>query len=731
LLSFILLGIPKANGGTRPLAMGESFYVLAASYAVEGAKHAAGQLLGPVQLGVGVPGGAEVAAKLLQALLCAEGDDLVALAGLACDFRNAFNSINRAHVLTELFKHKELNTLWRITHWAYSSPSTLWIRAGNGEILHHLLSTQGVRQGDPLGSLLFAVGVHPVYMETLANQTDTGGVALHDDLTLVGPPEALPPLFSVLEIAAFRIGLVLVPRKCKYLWFHEAPLGEAVSSFVDSNPMSLHTDAVALLGCPLGQDHEAVSACLDAIIDDHVPFFNAIQRADLLGAQVSTTLLAFSGHPRLNYLVRTLNPEIAHTGFARFDDLVLQTAAIVTSSPELIAPPSHVAPNNSHIAHSLFELPVGSGGMGFRKMTKVCIPAFVACIAQAAPFLLQWKQGPVIIATRNTMLCNTFTNCLLSIRMLTNAPPAPIVPSTPPHQISTLLPPDNLLQTALHAYSSDTDLQPATLHLQRTLTRLIEAQSVERLKRNLSHTHYIHLLACSAKWSGIWLRIIPHRQALRMSNLHFSIAFRLRLSLVPIKPPSAPCAGCGALLSTDPLHALHCPTGSEYSTQRHDATNQSLASIARILGASATIEPRTIVYSDDRHPDCSLILGAIERLVDVTIPSPLAPSYSRIAAKVLGVAKAAEARKVSRYAHEIIEQGSLFSPLAIESLGGWGPAACTLARAMADHAENTTHFTRAEALLLFAQTIATAVQRGNATLLLGAYQKARHKLRDD
>jgi hypothetical protein len=94
------------------------------------------------------------------------------------------------------------------------------------------------------------------------------------------------------------------------------------------------------------------------------------------------------------------------------------------------------------------------------------------------------------------------------------------------------------------------------------------------------------------------------------------------------------------------------------------------------------------------------------------------------------VALAAEAQKVSLYARETFAQGTIFTAFAIESLGGWGPAASNLAIAMADHAEHSSIFSRAEALLLFVQTISTAVQRGNAKLLYGAYQKASQKAHD-
>jgi hypothetical protein len=728
LLTFVLMGPDKDGGGIRPLAMGETAYIAAASWVVGGAKVAIGKALGPIQLGVGVQGGAEVAAQLINALLCAEDEDEIAsLAGLACDFRNAFNTIDRAHVLKELFKRKELSMLWRISHWAYSTPSSLWIKAGNGEVIARLLSTQGVRQGDPLGSTLFAVGVHSVYMETLANQDAVGAVAIHDDLTLIGPPDCLPNLFERLKAAGAKVGLVLVPKKSHFLWYHDAPLPATVNDFLTRNPtLKLNRTATKLLGCPIGNDQEAIIGILNSIIDKHVPFFHAITRVDILGSQIATLLLAYSGHPRLNYLIRAMDPQIAMGCFARFDELVMNTAVQITSSPEILNSPSHVAPHPTrHIAPELFVLPMRLGGMGFRQMSVICIAAFIASLAQAAPFLAHWKQGHTTVVLHNARLRNTVSNCLTNLRTLSNAPAAPITANTPKHPLNSLLPPNNTLLTLLESFSTDGELRPVSIQMQHNLTRFIENAAFQKLKPSLPPMLHNHLIACKAQWSSAWLRATPDSHSLRLSDIQFRIAWRLRLSLVPLLPPSAPCFGCDKLLTTDPFHPSHCPVGSSELTLRHDGVNQAVAAEARAMGAATHIEPQSILFPDNRHPDLSVVAANLETLLDVTIRDPLAPSYTRLAATSLGVAKAAEKEKVALYAQYIEGQGAVFVPFAIESLGGWGPSATNFARMMALHAEENLGIPKGKALLKFVRTISVAVQRGNARLWLGSLQKAR------
>ena len=134
----------------RPIACGELFYRICMKFLLKVVDHVMALL--PKQLGVGSPGGVEPMVELLEMerdrVLGGEASRKV----ICLDMSNAFNSISRAVIAEATFIHAP--QLYRLTKWAYGEPTPLIL--GDGTIIP---SSEGVRQGCPLGPFLFSLGL--------------------------------------------------------------------------------------------------------------------------------------------------------------------------------------------------------------------------------------------------------------------------------------------------------------------------------------------------------------------------------------------------------------------------------------------------------------------------------------------------------------------------------------------------------------------------------------------
>jgi hypothetical protein len=160
-------------------------------------------------------------------------------------------------------------------------------------------------------------------------------------------------------------------------------------------------------------------------------------------------------------------------------------------------------------------------------------------------------------------------------------------------------------------------------------------------------------------------------------------------------------------------------------TYRHDSVKQLLARLLRHAAIDVRLEPRA-VYNDERRPDLCVAMGSRQILIDVSVRHPFSPTYlhSNLAMQPLGVALDAERRKRARYQSGASAANMEFVPFVLETTGGWGPAAVAFTRSAATHAADFTSNHRTSTLNQLTQGLSMAVQRGNAQLLLGAYQLA-------
>jgi hypothetical protein len=154
LCSSRLTALIKPDGGYRPIAVGELVYRLCTKAILRHSSRP--DFLLPFQYGVGTRGGVEPVIRGAQrALDDSLGRSFTHLTSL--DFSNAFNTVDRRQIASELRRFAP--SLYRAGRWAYGTPSDLVLASRETGTTYNLSSAQGVPQGDPLGPLMFSLGI--------------------------------------------------------------------------------------------------------------------------------------------------------------------------------------------------------------------------------------------------------------------------------------------------------------------------------------------------------------------------------------------------------------------------------------------------------------------------------------------------------------------------------------------------------------------------------------------
>ena len=224
----LLVGIEKPDGGTRPIGIGGAIRRLAGRCVM----HDSGERMGrvftetrpteamlqaaghggrecniPLQVGVGIKGGAEIAVAVVQLALQRHRDWAV----FSDDKSNAFNTVTREAIyrgLKEWFP--ELIPAFRLF---YSRSGKLFSVGKAGRQLATdedglpYFSTEGCTQGDPLGPFYWAVGYHFTLLEVQARHPDVTMLAFLDDTYYLQEP--------IKGLAAMRTGAEVTEANTK------------------------------------------------------------------------------------------------------------------------------------------------------------------------------------------------------------------------------------------------------------------------------------------------------------------------------------------------------------------------------------------------------------------------------------------------------------------------------------------------------------------------------------
>lgn len=186
---------------------------------------------------------------------------------------------------------------------------------------------------------------------------------------------------------------------------------------------------------------------------------------------------------------------------------------------------------------------------------------------------------------------------------------------------------------------------------------------------------------------------------------------------------------CGSEVDTNGHHGLSCRR-SAGRHKRHAMANEVVLRAIRSINVHAELEPNRFLRGDGKRPDGATLdpwKRGLYLVWDFTCPDTLASSHRQFSSQEAGlVASRAETRKVEKYSELIASGEYMFAPIAIETLGAWGPAALSVCADIGGRIAAQTGDLRAVGFLK--QRLGLAVQRGNAASVCGTFPQGDNRL---
>jgi hypothetical protein len=374
-----LTPLRKPDGGLRPIAVGDMIYRLATKAIVRHSNRR--DFLLPYQFGVGSKGGVEPVVRAVERAL-EDTLDRPYTHLTSLDFSNAFNTVDRTDIAEGLRQYAPI--LYRAGRWAYGCTSSLVL--GSPEGRHIITSAQGVRQGDPMGPLMFSLGIRSLLRDLAsALGPDRLILAYLDDLYILSPDD----LALEQTLASFnerQPSIRLNPAKCKSLALED-----------------IRTNGLRMLGTCVGSraareqflqekiDHEA--ATVTKLINlPHQPSSSTCPTSQAHQPAPPAKLINLPHQHALLVLRVCVQQSLRHLQRSlKSDDLVHLWDMLDTTLREAVARIRGLPRPADQLDAAVIALPIKMGGLGILSYKMVAPPAYAEA-SEAADTTL----GPIL-----------------------------------------------------------------------------------------------------------------------------------------------------------------------------------------------------------------------------------------------------------------------------------------------------------------------------------------------
>jgi hypothetical protein len=550
--------------------------------------------------------------------------------------RNAFNCLDREAMLAQAALRTPHLMPWLQN--LYGSPLPLLVKGTQQRRV--IWSKCGPQQGCPFGTLLFALGIHPVIQQLRGLWLN---VWYADDGLLMGPTRAVEAALLHLQTSFADIGLELNMSKC-VTWGPglALPTNSALTLQNTACVPWAQGSGIVVLGSPVTYP------------DTQHSFMRTFWAAKVAEVRALLRKISAIGHAQIQHaLIR------ACADVTRVNHLLRSTSTSGLDS-QLLTMQDHLVEAVETIMGRCLQddqrtqvfLPIRLSGMGVGNPLSFRPSARVTAVASFLRDFL-WKHDWI---------------------------PQPLLDRVPPDfsaHLRTLLDTLGAEVQPLHDWHRD----PRTvLHSgPRPLAQQTWNDKVDALR----HRAWLQTgtqrdmcrKALQTTNSGAWLGSLPSAHfntLIEHCDYRILLQWWLGMSLVSVDAGNSTCAQCGSALDAWGDHAVSCARNG--ITTRHGAIQDWLITTARSAGVQCSREEGL----EDRSRPGDVLLhhwaGRGPLAVDVTCVNPLRPSTTCPTPELVRTfLSAEEKRKRTKYADKCAEAGWGFLPLVMHPFAGVTP----------------------------------------------------------
>ena len=719
-LASLLIALGKPNGGVRPIAMVEFLYKLTGNYLLKEHKAVLKEEFKEVQLAVGTEGGGEAAVHAIRAAV--QGGHRAII--IDDDLPNAYNLRDRARLLSILFSRPALEPFFRLSETSYSAESHLYV-VENDRVAWVHPSLRGVKQGDPIALLLFAISVQECFEK--ANIEGVTAVAVCDDLEIVGEMEPAFRAYDAVVSAQVAEGIDRESDKRRVIWIHNEEPPRALRVACAERGLKLVAGAAkqdgsgwkgaiaTVLGAPISANKDDIDEWMAKRVFSHLPLFEALKNKEL-GVQNAMTILRLCAAPRLNYLTRVVPPSDLKQGAQAFDELVLES---IERALHLRLPRDNegVVRTDSDVVHQLRSA-VRHAGFGYRSVEFVSPIAFFAANRQALNHIEPFKNFLAAhhAARAQDRLNTTAADQFVALEESHSHIVTAALPDHPVENAAGVLQKGGIVEE-FEQFAEFYDV-PTSKGAQSKITKVIEDKLYKQRLARANQETKARWKSQTVKGAGAWKVNMPYNNAVRFRDAEYIGATHFSLGERQAGRPLKDCPLCNEPeIHQD--HALTCPACRKVlRSLPHDGNENFIAGTYKnVCHLPVTQQPR--YEKQGKRTDIRVFLpGEVDKEIDIVTVLPTAASHIGASAQnaAAHAANKAAQQKVDKHAENCLANGVRFVPFAVESYGAIQDEAKMEIEELAEFVADAQPevFTRRSAIKYVTQGVSTAIQKGNA-----------------